>query len=438
MEEAVLNLSENQIVELLYANNIRNSDKLKELSKKLQPLRLNSLDNNLKEKYLKCQKLAQEKFQNLEKEIDSSLSKAPEVNIYMDGVFDIIHSGHFNAFRQAKRLGDVIVAGVNSDEDVKKAKGKTLMDINERVCLASACKWVSKSYKDTPYTPTLETLKTYHCDYIAHGDDIPTNENGQTIYDDFIKEKKLRVFKRTEGISTTDIIGRLLLSLKDRVDKLEEKPENAKLKKGFEELSKLTNLKHDSMSSILTTSYRICEFSNQKLPKPNDKIVYIAGCFDVLHKGIIEALEKAKSLGDFVYVGVYDDATCAKINGKYFPILCQNERILNLLSLKYVDDVVFSAKEKITEDFIKLLKINVVVRCVTPKVKKNGGDEEIFEVAKKLGICKDVEISCDLDDEVLTERMWENKEEYITKYIKKITKKEIRLETDCQQLNEEA
>ena len=108
-------------------------------------------------------------------------------------------------------------------------------------------------------------------------------------------------------------------------------------------------------------------------------------------------------MGDFVYVGVYDDATCAKINGKYFPILCQNERILNLLSLKYVDDVVFSAKEKITEDFIKLLKINVVVRCVTPKVKKNGGDEEIFEVAKKLGICKDVEISCDLDDEVLTE-----------------------------------
>lgn len=58
---------------------------------------------------------------------------------------------------------------------------------------------------------------------------------------------------------------------------------------------------------FLATTRRIMHFSNNREPKPTDKIVYIQGSFDLLHNGHIETLKRAKELGDFVYVGVWGD-----------------------------------------------------------------------------------------------------------------------------------
>lgn len=49
------------------------------------------------------------------------------------------------------------------------------------------------------------------------------------------------------------------------------------------------------------------QFSNNKKPEHGDKIVYIDGSFDILHQGHIDVLRKAKAMGDFLYVGVYDN-----------------------------------------------------------------------------------------------------------------------------------
>tara|TARA_B110000914_G_C15201462_1_gene326408 strand:- start:169 stop:324 length:156 start_codon:yes stop_codon:yes gene_type:complete len=43
------------------------------------------------------------------------------------------------------------------------------------------------------------------------------------------------------------------------------------------------------------------------MPKPNDTIVYIQGSWDLLHHGHLKRLEAAKKLGDFLYVGIWDD-----------------------------------------------------------------------------------------------------------------------------------
>jgi bifunctional ADP-heptose synthase (sugar kinase/adenylyltransferase) len=45
------------------------------------------------------------------------------VRVYMDGCFDIMHSGHYNAIRQAKQLGDILVAGVHTDKEILRNKG---------------------------------------------------------------------------------------------------------------------------------------------------------------------------------------------------------------------------------------------------------------------------------------------------------------------------
>ena len=437
MEDILKSLSNEEITEFLYINLIEKSKKLKNLKDRLIKNPTSTLTPELKEKLSSCESAAKKKFSDFNDKIEKQLSNVKPVRIYMDGVFDIIHSGHFNAFRQAQYLGDILVCGLNSDADVAKAKGKTLMDIKERSTLAGASKWIGELALDTPYTPTVETLDTYNCDYLAHGDDIPTNEHGNTIYDEIIAKKRLRVFRRTEGISTTVIIGRLLLGMKDKFDALDEKDENnLKIKKSYEDLEKASNLQFGTMTTLLTTSYRIADFSNKKMPNPGDKVVYICGEFDVLHMTHIEALKKAKESGDFVYVGVYDDITVNKRKGKYNPVLNINERCLNLLALKYVDDVVFGAPEIITQDLIHNLNVDVVIQFITPKMKEGKCDKEekIFEAAKKVGKLKEIEINGELSNDVLSERIWENKEQYISKYIKKSAKVDDHIKINGQEV----
>ena len=439
MEDVLSSLDEKEITELLYLNLIEKCPKLKNFKDRLTLNSPSTLDEKLKSKLKTCEEAAKKKFDAFDTSVKNQLSKTKPVRIYMDGVFDIIHSGHFNAFRQAQYLGDILVCGLNSDADVAKAKGKTLMDIKERSSLAGSSKWIGEVALDTPYTPSIETLDTYNCDYLAHGDDIPTNENGQTIYDDIIAKKRLRVFRRTEGISTTVIIGRLLLGMKDKFDALDEKdPKNIELKKSYTELENTSNLQFGTMNTLLTTSYRISDFSNKRLPKKNEKVVYICGEFDVLHQVHIEALKKAKELGDYVYVGVYDDLTVNKRKGKYHPVLNINERCLNLLALKYIDDVIFGAPERITEDLLHNLKVDVVVKFVTPNMKNGKCDKEEknYEVAAKLGKLKEVEVSGELTNDVLSDRIWENKEQYIKKYIKKITKVDEHIKVDGEEVQQ--
>lgn len=54
------------------------------------------------------------------------------VRVYMDGCFDLMHYGHANALRQAKALGDELVVGVVSDEQIVANKGPPVLSMEER------------------------------------------------------------------------------------------------------------------------------------------------------------------------------------------------------------------------------------------------------------------------------------------------------------------
>lgn len=99
----------------------------------------------------------------------------------MDGCFDLIHSGHYNAIRQARELGDVLIVGVNSDKDILENKGPTILNQKERAEIVRHCKFVTKVIEETPYTPTLELLKEVNCDFYAHGDDPAIDKYGNDI-----------------------------------------------------------------------------------------------------------------------------------------------------------------------------------------------------------------------------------------------------------------
>lgn len=149
--------------------------------------------------------------------LELSLPKREPVRIYIDGCFDLIHSGHYNAIRQAKLLGDVLVVGVNSDAEILKNKGPPVLNEKERADILRACKWVDEIAEATEYTVTEETLDRYNCQYYAHGDDPVIDVNGVDMVALLRAKGRFKMFKRTEGVSTTDIVGKLLLLTRDNV-----------------------------------------------------------------------------------------------------------------------------------------------------------------------------------------------------------------------------
>jgi len=87
----------------------------------------------------------------------------------------------------------------------------------------------------------------------------------------------------------------------------------------------------------------------------------VDGAFDLFHVGHVETLKKARELGTFMYVGIHDDKTVNMYRGRNYPIMNLHERVMNVLSCKYVDDVVIGAPWDVSGDLIKVLNIHVVV-----------------------------------------------------------------------------
>lgn len=62
--------------------------------------------------------------------------------VVVSGGFDPLHSGHISYFREAKKLGDILIAGVNSDEWLTRKKGKPFLPLNERMQIVGAIRYV--------------------------------------------------------------------------------------------------------------------------------------------------------------------------------------------------------------------------------------------------------------------------------------------------------
>lgn len=109
-------------------------------------------------------------------------SQSKDIRVWADGCFDMVHFGHANALRQAKEMGDVLVVGVHSDEEIRKNKGPPVFTEQERYRMVNAIKWVDEVVENAPYTTQLETLDEHNCDFCVHGDDITLTAEGKDTY----------------------------------------------------------------------------------------------------------------------------------------------------------------------------------------------------------------------------------------------------------------
>ncbi|MDZ7625008.1 MAG: D-glycero-beta-D-manno-heptose 1-phosphate adenylyltransferase [Ignavibacteriaceae bacterium] len=89
------------------------------------------------------------------KAIRSKLKASNKKVVFTNGVFDLIHSGHVDYLSKAKKLGDVLIVGLNSDESVKRIKGdkRPILKQEERAFILSNLKpvdYVVFFDEDTP------------------------------------------------------------------------------------------------------------------------------------------------------------------------------------------------------------------------------------------------------------------------------------------------
>lgn len=346
--------------------------------------------------------------------------------IFVDGVFDLLHSGHFNALRQARQLGQSLVVGVNSDLETFAVKGCwPLYTQEERAEIIACCKWVDEVVVGTPYEVSTELLDALCCEAAAHGDDWVVGADGKDAYAEPRAAGRMVTFKRTEGISSTCITRRLLeatahmceervavdgpqsvghfarQALQDSEAAMneenplgrEEGPEPAIFGEARSEEGRTprgsqrqaeqavqaerggagkgspvdragSQLKtRQGDWSVFMSSKRLLQFIGEaKKPKTGDRVVYVDGSFDVLHVGHVRILKIAKEMGDYLIVGIHDDATVSAVKGPGFPVMNLNERALNVLAMRMVDEVIIGAPWKIPKYLLQIFGIHIVVR----------------------------------------------------------------------------
>lgn len=363
---------------------------------------------------------------------------------YVDGCFDLIHSGHLNAIRQAKLHCKHLVVGIHSDEEIARNKGHPVMNQKERYEMLRHLKWVDQVAEDVPYSPSLELLAKYNVDKAFHGDDMPVNEFGVGAYDAIKAAGKLKIVRRTEGVSTTDFIGRLMNTCGTlhhttsgevnegvRGSTIVQQAETDQ-----EKLAK-TTLAAQGIK-LLQSTRRIAEFSKPFRPSTkDDTVVYIDGAFDMFNIAHATTLKKAKAMGSYLVVGLYDDTTVNTLKGSNYPVATLNERVLCVSSCKWVDDVIIGAPLKVTENMITSLGIDVVAcgshtkthyfheKAVVHHMRNHSGELEnlflkesggrsYYDVPYRMGILKFVDSDFpDLNTQVIAHRVAHNRLAYV-------------------------
>jgi len=107
-----------------------------------------------------------------------------------------------------------------------------------------------------------------------------------------------------------------------------------------------------------------------KARRDGKKIVFTNGVFDILHRGHVEYLTKARSFGDLLIVGLNSDVSVRRIKGPKRPVQPQADRATILLALRSVDYVVLFSEDT-PEKLISIVRPDILVK---------GADYERHEI----------------------------------------------------------
>lgn len=258
-----------------------------------------------------------------------------------------------------------------------------------RLAAVDACRWVTKSVSHAPYVTQLDFISHFGCKYVVHGDDITSDSSGEDCYR-FVKTAgRFKVVKRTPSISTTDLVGRMLLCTRTHFIKSlekvlagdeghgtesERKAEGDAMSKRIQQYATNASGKNPGADVWFWSASQAAkaeagedeegsfrQFLKGTGPLPGQRVVYVDGGFDLFSSGHIEflrlvveaeetlarnqgwydqqAVDERKGKGAdygpvFLAAGVHDDEVINQWKGVNYPIMNIYERSLCVLQCR--------------------------------------------------------------------------------------------------------
>jgi len=142
---------------------------------------------------------------------EAAYSHRPRRTVYMDGVFDLFHTGHLQAIQQCVELGDRVVVGVTGDEDAKGYKRPPIVDEEGRAAIVRAIRGVDRVVCPCPLYVTKDFMEKEGIDLVVHGfaDEADAKRQEEDFFSVPIKFGKFQRIDYHHVISTTDIINKI-------------------------------------------------------------------------------------------------------------------------------------------------------------------------------------------------------------------------------------
>lgn len=154
------------------------------------------------------------KILNLNKllQLRTNWKKEKRKVVFTNGCFDILHPGHVYLFREAKKLGDILVVAVNTDESVRRIKGpdRPVFPLNERMEVLSSLEYIDYIFSFNEETPH-RVISSLRPDVLVKG--------GDWRPDEVVGKKEVEaaggrvvLIPYQEGKSTSEIVKKILKS----------------------------------------------------------------------------------------------------------------------------------------------------------------------------------------------------------------------------------
>ena len=124
--------------------------------------------------------------------------------VFTNGCFDILHSGHVNYLEQTKKLADILIVGLNSDNSVSRLKGESrpINTIHDRANILSALQVVNYVVEFDEDTPK-DLIAKIRPDYLAKGSDYKNKSVAGEEYSELV------LIDYTDNKSTSNIIDKI-------------------------------------------------------------------------------------------------------------------------------------------------------------------------------------------------------------------------------------